>query len=361
MNHSLLIMDYDFTLAGELPQYASLTVKRAYWEVGSFKLTLTRGMPGWDKLAREKLIFDPNRPETLLLVEKVTITADKAVADGVPLKGLCKRRLCVPPSVAPESDQYLAFGWDRFTGDGESAYLHYAANNLTAPEDSSRAMPGMVLGENRHRGQTLPWQARFDKLHELFEAIGEATGVGWDIRPDFANRRFVFAPWVGSDLTTGTRRAALSRPMGNLSDTTLTDDASTQITTVYGGGGGEDENRLILSVGNTLTGFDRREGWADIGGAEDASMLRLGAERKLVPRKLTLTAVALDSGLCRYGRDYDVGDVLTVAADGGSMNARLIAMEETLEGGTRKLKATFGDAPVSLTSRLKQNGKGTVR
>ncbi len=361
MGQSLMLLGMDFTLLSELPQYVSLTVKRAYWEVGGFKLTLKRGMPGWDKLARERLLFSPDRPEMMLLIEKVTFSEDKAVADGVPLKGLAKRRVCVPPREAPEGDPYRAFGWDRFTGDAESAYLHYAANNLTAPEDEKRAMPRMSLAENLHRGAELPWQARFDRLHELFEDIGAATGVGWDIRPDFAHRRFAFTAWVGNDLTVGGRRAALSRRLGNLEGSTLTDDGSTEVSTVYAGGSGEDENRLIVSVGNERAGFDRREGWTDVSGVEDIDMLRLGAERKLSPVKRTITATVRDSGLCRYGRDYDVGDVVTVLTDEARMDARLVAMEETSEGGTRRLKATFGDAPVTLTSLLRGQAKGTVR
>lgn len=356
-----MMMDFDFRLLGELPQYTSLSLKRSYWEAGSFQLTLKRGAPGWDNLERERLLFFPDRPEVMLLIEKVTFSEEKAVANGTPLKGLCKRRICVPPSVAAADDQYLAFGWDRFTGDGESAYLHYAANNLTGPEDDKRKLPGLRLGDNRHRGLTLPWQARFDKLHELFEEIGEATGLGWDIRPDFENREFVFSAWEGRDLTQGTRRAALSREMGNLDGATVTEDSSGEIGTVYAGGSGEDENRLILSVGNEKTGYARREGWTDVSGVEDADMLRLGAERKLAEPKLTLTVTLRDSGLSRYGRDYDVGDVLSVISDRGRMAARLITMEEIRENGALKLKATFGDAPLTLTRLMQSNGKGTVR
>ena len=352
-----MLMDYDFVLNSELKSFVSLTVKRAFWEPGSFKLTLKRGMPGWNRLERGLLLYDPERTEVALLIEKVTVSETKAAADGVLLKGLAKRRICVPPSVSPADDQYLAFGWDRFTGSAESAYLHFAANNLTACVDPKRRMPRLTLQTDQSRGVVLPWQARFDKLHELFRDIGVATGVGWDIRPDFTNKQYVFGAWVGNDLTVGNRRAVLSRELGNVDGATRTDDASTEVSTVYAGGGGEDENRFIQSVGNDVVGLARREGWTDVGGAEDAAMLRLGAERKLVAPKLTLSVEVQDNGLCRYGRDYDVGDVVTVAADGRQMNSRLIQMEETVEGGARKLKGTFGDAPVTLTSLLQGGGK----
>ena len=257
--HSLMMAGPDLRLRGELPQYASLRFKRCFWEVGSFQLTVKRGTPGWDSLSRETLLYLPERPETALLAEKITVDEEKVTVSGVPLKGLCKRRICVPQSV--QGDQYDGFGWDRFTGDAESAYLHYAAANLTSPEDEKRKIPGLVLSENRHRGAVLPWQARFDKLTEVFADIGSATGLGWDVVPDLKERVLRFVVTEGVDRTTGSRRAVLSRRLGNVDGASWTEDGTAEVGTVYAGGSGEDEERLILSVGNTPEGLNRREGW----------------------------------------------------------------------------------------------------
>ena len=355
-----MMMDFSFRLLGEIARWQSLTVKRAFFDVGSFRL-VTDNTGSAAALARGMLLFFPDEQKKMLLVEKTIRKRGVLTADGWMLKGLAKRRLCVPPSIPVEADQYQAFGWDRFTGNAESAYLHYAANNLTAPEDGKRAIPGLVLAENLGRGPVLPWQARFDKLNELFESIGEGTGLGWDIWPDFSGRQFVFGAWEGIDRTTGLKRAVLSPQMGNVDEYTVTDDGSNEVSTVYAGGAGEDENRLILSIGNEAAGLGRREGWADVSGVSDADMLRLGAKRKLSPAKLTLGVDVRETGLCRYGRDYDVGDLVVVAADGWQMNARLIAMEEAHEHGARTLRATFGDAPVTFTGLLRENQRQTVR
>lgn len=358
MMHSLMMAGLDLRLRGELPLYGSLRFKRCFWEVGSFQLTVKRGTPGWDSLSRETLLYLPERPETALLAEKITVDEENVTVSGVPLKGLCKRRICVPQSV--QGDQYDGFGWDRFTGDAESAYLHYAAANLTDPEDAKRKIPGLVLSENRHRGAVLPWQARFDKLTEVFADIGSATGLGWDVVPDWKERVLRFVVTEGVDRTTGSRRAVLSRRLGNVDGASWTEDGSAEVGTVYAGGSGEDENRLILSVGNTAEGLNRREGWASLNGVSDVDMLRLGAERKLSPRKDSVTAELLDSGLCRYGRDYDLGDVVTVVADDRQRNARLTAVEETYEDGKRTLKATFGEGPVTLTGLIREKLRGSI-
>lgn len=353
MGESLMLMDMNFLLLAELPLYQSLIVRRDFYGVGSFKLTLKRGAPGGHMLARDRLLYLPDRTDTMLLIEKVTRAEDAITADGLMLKGLAARRICVPPFAAGE-DPYRGFGWDRFTGDAESAILHFAAGNLTDPEDEKRRMPRMVLKPNQHRGVSLPWQARFDRLSDVLASIGQTTGVGWDVRPDFANRQFLFGAWAGTDRTAGAGRAVFSREVGSISSATCTDDGSAQVSTVYAGGAGEDENRMIYAVGSECSGWDRREQFTAISGVETVEMLTLGARQKLSPPRLTLTAQVRDCSLCRYRTDYDVGDMVTVVDEGAQMNARLIAMQETHENGAVTLAATFGDAPVTLVSRLKQ-------
>lgn len=265
------------------------------------------------------------------------------------------------PSQALVRSKYQNFGWDRFVGDAESAYLHYAKNNLTDPEEARQAIPRLTLGENLRRGATLPWQARFDRLDTLFSGIGEKTGLGWDIRPDFANKRFVFSAREGRDLTAGSRRVTIARAMGNAASITRVEDAQGEVSTLYAGGYGEDENRLILCQGGEQSGLERKESYADCGSISEVDMLRLAAQKKLSPIKRTLSAAVLDTGICRYGRDYDVGDVLTLNENGYQTQTRLIAMRETYENGARTLEATFGESPVTLTAELTKMNAGTVR
>ena len=357
MDLSLMVMDFDFTLLGELPNPLSLTIRRSYYETGSFQLTVQRDTD--DLLACDRVLYRPDRPEQGFIIHRVSRNVDKLTVDGMPLKGLARRRICLPPLIT--GGAYNQFGYDLFTGDAESAYLHYASNNLTAPEDAARTIPHLTLDTNLHRGPELPWQARFDSLCGLFEDIGVATEVGWDIWPDFTAKRYVFGAWVGVDRTTGTGRCALSRELGNVEGGSVTEDAGNAVTVVYAGGAGEDENRLIQSYGGGETGLLRYEAFEDCGSIDDTEMLALAARRKLSAPIRTVTVNVVDGGLCRYERDYDVGDVVTVVMDGWKMDTRLIAMQETWESGKRTLKATFGDPPLGVTELIRRDKKRAVR
>lgn len=352
-------MDFDFVLRGEIPHPASLMIRREFFGTGSFKLTVDGARDGFEPLERDRVLYFPARPELAMLVTRVSRTGTRLTADGTLLKGLARRRVCLPP-LKPGGD-YGQFGYDLFTGDAESAYLHYAQANLTDPEEPRRRIPNLALAQNLHRGIELPWQARFERLSDLFSDIGQATGLGWDIRPDFEARRFVFAAWAGEDRTRGVRRCALSRALGNAPEGTVTDDAASAVTAIYAGGAGEDENRLILAFGGEESGLARYEAFEDCGSIDDADMLRMAAGRKLAPPGRSMTLEVLDGGLCRYGRDYDVGDVVTAICGDWRMDARLVAMEEFWERGARSLKATFGDPPMGVTELIRRGQRRAVR
>jgi len=345
---TIQLMDFAFTKLGELAQFESLQFTRSYFGTGSFSLTAHPDAPGAEALAPGVLaLVDEQR---VFLIEDVqAFSRDTLAVKGCMLKGLAKRRVCVPP-LASGARAYQDFGWDRFTGSAEAAYLHFAMNNLISPEDGARAIPGLIAADNLEGGESLPWQARFDRLDTLFQSIGEATGVGWDILPDLPSKRFLFTAWAGADRTAGDALCLISALNGNAADVTYKQILSGSATTAYAGGAGEDEDRFILCAGGGAQGAARRELWVDAGSIEDPDLLSLYAENKLSDAdvKTTVTAALIDSGACRYGRDYDVGDLVLMRGRFGSAAVRIAEMTETYENGARTLAASFGDAPVTV-------------
>ena len=352
------LMTWDFDLQAEFPHFVSLQLTRSYYGLGSFTLQVAQQARGADQLAIGRVIFLSNALHKAMLIEKVVTKDGKITASGKPLKGMAARRLCVPPTI---DDGY--FGWDRYIGSAEAAYHHYAAANLYNPEDEKRKVPRLVGGPNQDRGVSLPWQSRFGNLDALFADIGAVTGIGWDIVPDFGGRAYIFQAVEGRDLSTGPQKVVLSEGNRNANKVALTVDTTAQRTTAYVGGSGEDENRLILSEGNALEGLERREVWVDAGSIFATEMLALAGQKRLetAGEKRTLNAEILDSGLCRYERDYDVGDIVNLSGAGGHAATRLLEMRETYEAGGRKLDAIFGDEPITITSALRGVTPSAVR
>ncbi len=357
-----MIMDNGFTLRGELSLYTSLTFTRSAYDVGSFTLTLHPAAPCAGELEAGRYLFLSQATHKAMIIENLEQTEEKLTVTGSMIKGVVSRRVCVPTAGAG-TDGYDSFGYDLFTGAAESAIKHYVGNNLTNPADEKRKMPGYVCAADQGRGTSLPWSARFDKLKDKLADISETCAMPWDVRPDFEGKRFVLDVYPPNDYTQGNRVIILSCQMGNASAVTYKRQESTLSTTVYVGGPGEDENRLILSVGNEAAGLARRELWAEAGSLSDIDLLRAFGQQKLEAAALTesLAVTVIDGGACRYERDWDLGDRVLVQSGGRMCAAPVISVQETYQAGERKLSVTLGAAGVSASTVLKRALRTEVR
>ena len=75
-----MVMDFDFTLLGEVPAPKSFMVRREFRGVGSFKLTVQRDAGGL--LARDRVIYRPDRPEQGWIIHRVSRSGDTLTVDG---------------------------------------------------------------------------------------------------------------------------------------------------------------------------------------------------------------------------------------------------------------------------------------
>ncbi len=434
---TLMIMTRDFKLLGEIPQFNSLIYTRSHYGVGDFSLEISPGASCAEQLAQGVLLYDPEAPHKMMLVEDYYIDEKAIKLNGCQLKGDVRKRICVPPlslpttlyqwdglkwleitdqetiyvlmqgdvyegyafpleprggmvfsdmsalatvydwdtksqtgetwldlGVAQLRSKYKNFGWDSFIGSAESAIKHFVSNNLTAPEDGKRLMPGWAMAPDQSRGLALPWRARFDKLDTFLAAIGEATGMGYDLTPDFASKQFVLEVVEGNDYSKGKKRVVIATDMGNAEGVSLQMQLMNTYTTAYTGGAGEDAQRLILTVSGENTGTDRREMWVDAGSVDNPEDLNLNGRNKLADAapRVALSAKVIDTGACKYERDWDVGDIVLIRRQGAITATRILSVTETYERDrARQLDVVFGSGTVSLASVLKRMGTITVR
>ena len=359
---SLQIMSPSFEKLGELALYESLSMTRSYYGTGSISITIDPRVKNAAALQPNSIVFFGDESEQAYIIEDVSpVERSKMTVKGCMLKGYAKRYICIPPASA-EAREYQDFGWDRFTGSAEAAYLHFADVNMVNPDDVTRKLPAMFLSENNEVGPVLPWQARFDKLDQLFRNIGETTEVGWNILQDIENKRFVFKAWNGLDRTQGSDLCLISEENGNASEITYKYVSSGSASTIYVGGSGEDENRFVISVGGENAFPNRREIWAEAGSIDDPELLKLYGTNKLTDAapKETLIAKLIDSGACKYGRDYDVGDKVIISGRGRVSKIRLVEMTKTYEKGAVSLSGVFGDS-VATVERVLEARKDAIR
>ena len=359
------ILDTSLRMQGEIATYKSLRLRRKFREVGDFEMVLPLTHPMAKRLARDQILCPVGAPHKAMIIEEITRSegTDTVSVKGYTLSGILRRRICVPPSSSDES-----YGYDRIISDAESVMRHYVENNVISPESSSRKMDCVALEEtNGHRGrESVPWSARFEQLDELLASIGVYCDAGYALVPDFASGKLVFTFLPGRDRTGADgARVTFGVHMGNVTGTSVTENAQQARNAAIVGGAGEDENRMILTVcPGGETGLARRELFVDAGSRDDAQELSEEGERRLAEKAVTETirADVIETPSCRYGEAWDLGDLVTVVAQGAKMNARITQVQESHEAGRAvRLEATFGDPVGGIEKVLRDRTRLVVR
>ncbi|MCL2812569.1 MAG: siphovirus ReqiPepy6 Gp37-like family protein [Clostridia bacterium] len=347
------ILTPDFEPLGEIAGYTSFSLIRRHFGVGEFELFLPARGPGAADIGVDTLLMPVGAPEKTVIVESLLYEEAKAglTLRGCTLDGLVKRRLAVPPRVSEKT-----FGWDRVPNPGdpdvpaETVLKHFARNNLAEPAGLNRAIPNLVIAPDLGRGDPMRGQARFEALDVLLKDLGEFADMGWHIVPDHQQKLLVFDVAPGRDV-----HAMVSLDMGNAGEMKYMLDAASMRNIAYVGGQGEDERRLILAFGDADPGRVRREVWVEGGSLELPDEMERAGNRKLsqTETKITIQGAVLQHGAFQYGRDFDLGDRVTLKTHMGRLEARAVEVRETYARDRPvQLDITFGDAPVTVTGMI---------
>ena len=350
---SLHVMDANFTLKREIADFKSLRIKRSFRGIGEFELHIPVKYAGL--IARDDIIFPPEAAHKAMIVEGIRIATNDMTVTGYTLKGIMRRRICVPG----ESSEGT-YGYDRIIANAETVLKHYVDANCVNPESTARAMKCLAIEPDLGRGkENVPWSARFENLSDVLESICTYADCGYAVMPDFMQKKLEFRYEPGRDLVSGKNRVTFGLNFGNVSDTVYTEDAKTHINTAYIGGAGQDENRAILGVGEAED-LERREMWTEAGSISDPEELEYEARHRIADKPLTQTisGSVIAGGSARYGSDWDLGDLVTVNASGRKMHTRITQVQETHEANRPlALSVTFGEPQQGIIDAVRAAAK----
>ena len=116
---TIQLMNFAFEKLGEMTQFESLQWTRSYCGTGAFSLTVNPAVSCADALLPGVLLLLDGE-KTFFIEDVQTFSRNTLAVKGCMLKGIAKRRVCVPP-VPSSTRPYQDFGWDRFTGSAEAA------------------------------------------------------------------------------------------------------------------------------------------------------------------------------------------------------------------------------------------------
>lgn len=212
---------------------------------------------------------------------------------------------------------------------------------------SPRVLDGVTLYPvDMYRGGTVTYIARFQMLDEVLEAIGRMSGLGWKLEWAGSGLNFQFVVEEGADLS-GT--ITISTGFGNVKGFTFLNSIADMRNALYVGGNDEDGEvwtRPVTLVYDTTepSGWARREMFVDASDCTTTDEMTARGEEELATlgESVSLEVEYNESHSFVLGKDFDLGDIVTVSYPGiVSVESRIISVTEEIAPNTVS-KVTLG-------------------
>lgn len=362
----ITILDEDgATPLAFLEGYSNLKWTNRHWLPSDLELLIAKGQPGASHVKRGRFfgVYDPYAGrEVVYSVDQIETRAEEStVLDlrGRSISAMFFERIVVPPAGQTHDIQENV--------SVETAQKYFVNQHAGPGAVVERQIPGLTVAPDQVRGVPVYMYGRFQYLGEMLKELGEATGIGYDVFTDNGNHSFETMP--GEDRTT---EVFLDMEF----DTVLTQRWLTTVigrktyALVAGQGAGLDRTTLARWLGaSEPTGFKRRELFVDARDVDNVAGLETRGNSKLF-EAFSEDSFEVDMnqfGSFRYGRDFKLGDIVTVSNQEWGLEAqkRVIEVEATVKDTPQpELKVTLGAPYPTLQERLKQaanTATGTAR
>lgn len=291
--------------------------------------------------------------ERLYLPENVTDGAT-ITASGRFVKSILERRIIYNLSGNSNKATVLR-------GNVETAVREVVKNNAIAcPFDSKRNMPVLALGAVANiplrivdaNGNAAEKQVSYENLLKYTDGLLEEYGVG--AKCILQNGLFLYTLYVGTDRSANNRDGNMpivfSKEYDNLISSEYTYDETTEINVALIGGEGEGVQRFYSLLAGAESGLQRREMFIDGSSiskkykddndveqtytdAQYKTMLDAKGKQDIAPLVKTETfdgVLDVTNGNYVYGRDFTLGDIVTVQSNNIGKYAN-VRIREALE------------------------------
>jgi hypothetical protein len=214
----------------------------------------------------------------------------------------------------------------------------------SAPTDYR--VDGLVLEPDQGRGGQVTVSARYDNLLETMQELAETGGVNFRVVQD--GRRLVLRFREGEDLS---RAVRLQEEQGGVTKLNLKRKAPTA-TEVIVGGSGSGATRKMWRDTQPTTWHRRVTQFVDRPSTSDPNELQQAAEKALADgqESVSVTFETADTRTIKFGREYDIGDTITLQADLATVTDVVQVADISLQNGSRRASVQVG--PVADESKL---------
>lgn len=353
---NVYVLDPDtLNIVGIVDTYVSCIWRPSYSEVGDFELYLGATKDFIDLLQINRYLVRSSDIEVdngittynkVMIIKNIELITNVENGDFLSITGRELKYLL---------HQRIVWSQTNLIGSTEDAIRTLVNDNAINPTNTNRIIPKLVLGATAGLTDTIEKQITGEYLDVTIEEIATAYNYGWDIF--IYNSQLVFIIYTGLDRSynqTDRPYVVFSDSFENLYNTDYQMKTEEYANCTLVGGEGEGVERVYRSVNNDISGLERYETFTDARdlssnkGSEDeipeatyyALLEERGAEN-LATLKYTegFSGEVLSNVAFIYGKDFDLGDIVTVINEYGiSKNVRVLsAIESEDESGTKLL------------------------
>lgn len=336
----IYVYDQNLYRKGIIENHTSLQWHRKYYECGTFELHAPVTDRNLKLLRSGNIISIGSKKEAAVIrgdqTEEESTLVNEIVRTGYFLPVYFKDRLTGPLF--------------NFSGTVEAA-MRYMINR-------AEPIPSLQIAEGIGDETKVEFQATYKNLLSHIEKIARYAEIGFRVVPDFKSKTMTFETYKGINRAQAqgkNPRVIFSESYENLNHAKHTYSDESHITKVIVGGAGEGSSRIYVTVGGG-SGHDLREAFLD---AKDINREDMTEEQYLTALRIRGEEFLAEHGIYEnfeaeaeadvnftYGKDYDLGDIVTVQKKkwGKNQNLRITEICEVYEYGGMYVVPTFGDA-----------------
>lgn len=343
-----------FVLQAIIDDYAECSFEDNRFEAGQFSISINYNIPNALKFERGLWIQFGNNQykfgEILNITDSIGADGKESqirIITGYDARYIFKRRIIKNLN---NNDTWS------MTAKGEICMRNLIQDQCGSGAETKRQLPitNIIPDSANAIGAEYSVSEAYSNLYEVLTTIATQSEIGWRLRFSGSALTLEFYEGVDRHLT-----VRFDTDYESLSNGEFTDSAESYANTVYVGGKGTGSERDIfegeeLVEGQTPSGLDRFEAWDNQ--SEMTTEDEYEAEALSMLSQYGQTLEVSGNGLAKcpyeYEKEYNVGDIITIAFSGKSAVVQILSVTEHWTWGNYNLEFSFGKPINNLGKQL---------
>lgn len=336
-----------FRMIAIIDDYMEVSTEDNLYECGSFTCSINLNLPN-ASIFKRGLFLDINNN-----LYEITSITDSIGSDGkgsqvrqitgYDARNILKRRIVRSMN---------ANGNFELTAKGEICLRRVieAQCGLSAEEKRRLPITNIIPSIENAQGSVYALSVSYSNLYEVCKTIATQSGIGWKFIFDGESLNLVV--YTGQDKSTTVR---FSPDMDSLADGSYTDSSDSYASCVYVGGKGQNgEQDIYEGEIDGATGLDRFEVFDNKTELTTEAEYKAEAESMLLQynKNISISGNGLAHCPYEYGKQYNVGDYITVAFSGHSAKVQILSVTQSWQYGQYGLQFEYGKPLATLDGQL---------